>query len=112
MTDTPAPEPLAPYSSNKVEALRAEVATLRAERDDWKARFDAVDLAMGLLQEDFNAAEARLTAQAEALETLEQTIRKTRDRIESTGFQEGATSTILLEVADCIAALRTTAEAK
>lgn len=71
MTDT-APHTYQPaaITSEMVEALRTENAQLRQERDAWQGRFEAVDRAMGALQEDFEAAESALTALTTALEAM------------------------------------------
>ena len=94
----------------EIAALRAEVATLRAERDKWLDNFNKSEQFQNGPTKRAEAAEARLAAQAEALETLEQEM---RDRVQS--MSEGVSSTywnptltIIQRWADRLAALRTT----
>lgn len=145
------PEPLAPYSSTEVAALRAEVATLTGQLAHWQTcsncgkkmsapgicddavterekglglmhaetltRAEAAEAEVATLRQQeqeashsADPAEARLAAQAEALETLEQTEQKIRAWQVSSMTGYDTALELLCEVADALAALRTTSE--
>ena len=115
-------------AANAISSLRAEVATLRAERDEAQAQatlgWERAAENFAAIERETTVLKSRLAAQAEALATLEQAMRQTQDvkdlgslgsafkdeGYDKDGFRPLTTTErkLLTLFADRLAALRTT----
>ena len=92
----------------QLQTAEAEVATLRDDRDRWQLSAHTLGTRCNERLTKIEHLEARLAAQAEALETLEQTAQKIRAWQNSSMTGYDTALELLCEVADQLAALRTT----